>query len=286
MTPREAIERIGGVWRNGHGIGPCPVPGHGKGRGDLNWSLSISAGTKQSLVAHCFAGCNPVDVLAALRDTPAQSAAIVSYDAKRFNGHVASARIHAIALWEKAMPIIGTLGETYLASRRIAISSRALRFLADAWHAPTARRSPAMLASLADAQGNIVAVQRTFLTTRGRKADVEPVRMMLGSLTAGAVQLTQAGETLGLAEGVESALAASQIHNIPCWAACGARLHRIALPDIVRHVVLYADNDPPGLETAYRAMRRFRAEGREVDLRAPEEVGSDWNDILLTRANT
>jgi len=241
-------------------------------------------GIKQSLIAHCFAGCDPVDVLAALRNAPAQTAANVENSSKQFNGNAASSRFDAIALWEKSLPIDGTLAGAYLASRGILTSSRALRFLADAWHAPTARRSPAMLASLKNAQGNMVAVQRTFLTTRGRKVDIEPVRMMLGSFKAGAVQLTQPGETLGLAEGVESALAASQIHDIPCWAVCGARLHRIALPDIVRRVILYADNDPPGLVTADRAMRRFRAEGREVDVRTPESTGADWNDVLTARA--
>ena len=45
---------------------PCPVPSHGKGRGDRSPSLRISDGDTRVLV-HCFAGCDPRDVLDVLR---------------------------------------------------------------------------------------------------------------------------------------------------------------------------------------------------------------------------
>jgi hypothetical protein len=44
----------------------CPVPTHGKGRGDKNPSLSICNGNDRKLVVHCHAGCAPSDVLKAL----------------------------------------------------------------------------------------------------------------------------------------------------------------------------------------------------------------------------
>ncbi len=284
MTPREATDRIGGAWRNGRGLGPCPAPNHGKRRGDMNWSLSLSAGSDAELLVHCFAGCDPGDVLAALRKLPSHRSATVARQTDRPIQGSAVSRQTTLDLWNGALPIEGSIVEAYLASRGLSTTCRALRFIPDAWHAPSARRYPAMLARLEDTQGNILAVQRTFLTAGGRKADVEPVRMMLGSLKAGAVQLAPAGEMLGLAEGVESALAASEMHRLPCWAACGARLHRIALPGTVRHVIVFADNDPPGLQTAERAARRFQAEGRRVEIRAPERAGADWNDALLARA--
>lgn len=283
MTPREATERIGGLWSNDRGMGPCPVPSHGRGRGDWNWSLSLCSGTNTDLLVHCFAGCDPRDVLAALRNLPLHRSATATCQTDRPIRVSAVSRQTALDLWNGALPIGGSIVEAYLARRGLSKTCRALRFLPDAWHAPSARRRPAMLARLEDLQANTLAVQRTFLATDGRKADVDPVRMMLGRLTSGAVHLTPAGETLGIAEGVESALAASQIHYVPCWAACGARLHRIALPGTVRHVILFADNDPPGLQTAERAARRFQAEGRRVDICAPGSPGADWNDVLLAR---
>lgn len=44
----------------------CPVPGHGKGRGDRNPSLKVSEGGDGRALVHCHAGCEVEDVLAAL----------------------------------------------------------------------------------------------------------------------------------------------------------------------------------------------------------------------------
>ena len=44
----------------------CPVPTHGKGRGDRNPSLSICDGHDGHLVVNCMGGCSQSDVLHAL----------------------------------------------------------------------------------------------------------------------------------------------------------------------------------------------------------------------------
>lgn len=49
-------------------LAPCPVPGHGKGKGDRNPSLSLGDGPRRGQVlVHCFAGCSNNDVIAALK---------------------------------------------------------------------------------------------------------------------------------------------------------------------------------------------------------------------------
>jgi putative DNA primase/helicase len=55
--------------RNGDGyLCRCPVPAHGQGKGDRNPSLLIRDGDIEGrVVIHCFAGCDPRDVLAVLR---------------------------------------------------------------------------------------------------------------------------------------------------------------------------------------------------------------------------
>jgi hypothetical protein len=76
--------------------------------------------------------------------------------------------------------------------------------------------------------GEIIAVQRTELTWAGAKAAVSVPRRTVGSLYDGAVRLAAATNMLGLAEGVETALAAWQLSRIPCWACLGAsRMHGI-----------------------------------------------------------
>jgi putative DNA primase/helicase len=66
---------------------------------------------------------------------------------------------------------------------------------------------------------------------------------------SGAVRLGQPtnGE-LGLAEGLETALSATQLTGKPCWATLGAdQLPKVAIPDGVRKVVIFADNDSNGV---------------------------------------
>jgi hypothetical protein len=96
------------------------------------------------------------------------------------------------------------------------------------------------------------------------------------------------GEELGLAEGVETALSAYQLTNVPTWAVLGAeRLDRITLPPWVRRVIIFADNDVAGRDAAQAAAGRYgRCDGLEVDVRLPPHKGDDWNDVLLATRRT
>lgn len=61
------LERLEGVRQAGEGYkARCPASTHGRGRGDLNPSLSIGAGTNGNILIKCFAGCETETVLAAL----------------------------------------------------------------------------------------------------------------------------------------------------------------------------------------------------------------------------
>ena len=50
---------------NGY-LARCPVPNHGRGRGDQRPSLSINVGRNDCVLIHCHAGCDPKTVVAAL----------------------------------------------------------------------------------------------------------------------------------------------------------------------------------------------------------------------------
>lgn len=51
---------------NGEWVASCPVSGHGKGRGDVNASLSISVNNDGGPRLHCFAGCDRESILSAV----------------------------------------------------------------------------------------------------------------------------------------------------------------------------------------------------------------------------
>ncbi len=283
MTPREATELIGGIWSNGRGLGPCPVAGHGKGRGDVNPSLSISAGDRAELLVHCFAGCDPIDIIASLRELSGgigeERSHVPSAQASSFRSKTTS---HAArSIWNRGTLLSASVAEVYLRSRGLSATSPELRFLHGERHPLFKDRClPTLLAALRGGDGRITAVQRTYLTSSGEKAHICPARTSIGRLDASAVQLTPASQTLGLAEGVETALAAHQLFGVPVWAACGARLHRVALPPSVRRVILFADNDAPGLETAHRALDTLKEAELEGLIRTPDQEGWDWADVL------
>jgi putative DNA primase/helicase len=81
---------------------------------------------------------------------------------------------------------------------------------------------PAMLAMVTDATGKPATIHKTYITTHGRKAAVDKVRMFCpGPRPAGgAVRLSCPDDVLGVAEGIETALAAMKLFGVT---ACGAR---------------------------------------------------------------
>ena len=79
---------------------------------------------------------------------------------------------------------------------------------------------PALLAMVLTHNGKPAGLHRTFLTAAGGKADVPATRKLLGTLPAGAaVRLADHESLLGIAEGIETALSASMLFNVPCWSA-------------------------------------------------------------------
>ncbi len=177
---------------------------------------------------------------------------------------------------------LGTLVETYLPSRSIKIMPPpVLKFHHGLYHAPSRRTFPAMVASVQTLDGRVVAIHRTFLRPDGRgKADVTPCKMALGPLGSGAIHLGPATPAMGVAEGIETALSAMQLFQIPVWAALGSRLDRVALPECVVEVQIFGDNGKPGREAAERAAEAYLGEGRRVVVRFPPDQFGDWNDAL------
>ena len=154
----------------------------------------------------------------------------------------------AAQIWSEARPLAGTIAERYLQGRSVPGSSE-LRFhpRTPQGRAPLTRFAPAMIAAVRDEAG-LVAVHRTFLAPGGHGlATRQPSRAALGLLGSGLVRLAPASDLLGLAEGIETALSASALFGVPCWATLGTeRFQRITLPASIRRIILFLDNDAAG----------------------------------------
>ena len=104
--------------------------------------------------------------------------------------------------------------------------------------------------------------------------------MALGPIGNGAVRLSAYVKVLGLAEGIETALSARQLFEIPMWAALGARVDKVSLPADVIEVQIFGDNGKRGHEAAEKARDVFTTAGKRVAVRYPPEEFDDWNEAL------
>lgn len=153
---------------------------------------------------------------------------------------------------------------------------------------------PAMLALVHSPEGELVTLHRTYVRN-GRKAfGAESKKLLSSGIHGAAVRLYPAGDTLGLTEGIETGLAVRLRTGHPVWAAINClNLERLAIPDHVRRVCIYADNDAhsefDGQASAFALARRLKKESRqpgavdrEVHVHVPKHVGTDWADVYVS----
>tara|TARA_R110000868_G_scaffold207746_2_gene456738 strand:- start:341 stop:1270 length:930 start_codon:yes stop_codon:yes gene_type:complete len=168
-------------------------------------------------------------------------------------------------------------------------SSNGLREHPALFNPTTASRGPAMIAMVYGVDGQPVNLHCTFLTNDGHKVAAEPAkRVMRGPLPDGcAVRLGPVGEvgqTMGIAEGIESALSASVLNDgMVVWSALnGQLLAKWAPPSMVQLVHIYADHDASftGHAKAYALANRLVVQFKiKTMVHMPNEPG-DWNDAL------
>lgn len=146
---------------------------------------------------------------------------------------------------------------------------------------------PAMVAMVSDEIGAGVTIHRTYLTSDGNKANVRAVRkLMPGKPLAGAsIKLGAVAECIGIAEGIETALAASRAFKAPVWACVSAHgLETWKPTEGIARVIVFGDNDEKfaGQAAAYRIAHRLAVAGIAAGVRIPETVGTDWADAWTT----
>ena len=202
------------------------------------------------------------------------------------------------SLWAQCVPVTsGDPVHRYLC-RRLAIDAFAapqclrLHPALDYWHDGTKLGTfAAMVAPMAAPDGGIVALHRTYLTRDGCKADVPTVKKLTaasGPLAGACVRVhTPMRGVIGIAEGIETALAASLASGVPTVAAyCANALAGYRWPAGVRQLVIFADNDPAGREAADKLKVRALRGWLRVNVMTPTTEGADWCDVWSARTAT
>lgn len=296
------LSRLANLHPAGPGRWRATCPAHGTGR---NQALSIRL-EGDKILLHCFAGCAPDAVLAAVglswrdlhtRDSRPWDSPTYYRPAPAPATPDAERRRYLERLWAEAHPIQdAAVGRCYLEARGL-ILERVLEGLHLRVHPALPYREggevlgtyPALLGRVEHPRHGLVALHRTYLAPdgSGKAAVPSPKKLtppVLEGATAGAsirLYAPQPGPPLALTEGVETSLAVHQLVGWPAWGCVSAGgLERVQLPAEAREVVIAADHDRAGLEAARKLARRLLSEGRKVRMAVPPREGQDWLDVV------
>lgn len=263
------VQRLGGIWHGQYAMVRCPA------HDDHDPSLSIRQG-RETILVHCFAGCDGASVMRAIRNITGDAMSRVPAMPLPANDHVPPFR----RLWNQAGPIAGTLAHRYLREvRGIHFLPPDVRFLARCpmGKGTAASFHPALLVGVFRSS-TLIAIQRLFLdpTTAERTG-----RMMLGASRGGTWPAQFSGSVLRLAEGFETACAYQQFAGREAGTCFGARnFMGVRLDAGTASVTLLPDNDEEGSRAAQVAVNQRHSTAIPFDIeRCPDGI-KDWADLV------
>ncbi|ANP45915.1 DUF7146 domain-containing protein [Candidatus Viadribacter manganicus] len=284
---KRIVDVMGGALLDGGRRALIRGPGHGP----ADRSVSLFENADGRVLIHCF---SPRDNWRQVRAELAELGLLEEEQAERSNTHEALVRVRSeqnqedrrtrmLRLWDEAQPIQTTIAERYLRGRAIEgelPSSEVLRFHPNMTSLEDRERRGALMAALVDGNGDLQGVQVTLLSSHGAaKAALTTPRRTIGRLMGCYVRIDAPGETLIVAEGLETALSARRALGAGAWAFLGSEnLARFEPPPVVDKLIIAADNDPAGLAAAERLADRMKGELSST-IAPPPKGFSDWNDF-------
>lgn len=234
-------------------------------------------------VAHCFR-CNFVETHRPDAGTRYKPGKLTPKTLKQTKHETLSD--YGLELWDQCQPLAG-VALAYLKNRKcFAPKYGDLRYHPAVKH-PSGYTGPALVALITDIHTNKpLSLHRTWITATG-KADVQPVRMLLGnhSIINGVIRLTPDDEVnslLGIAEGIETALSLA-LAPLPVWATIDAgHLSKFHVLNGIQTLVIAQDKDPAGIAAASTCAARWAGAGKTVYV--TNQTQNDLNDVVMEAA--
>lgn len=204
-----------------------------------------------------------------------------------------SLRTKVLNKFAKLQPLRGTSGAAYLNARGIfSLPLEAIRFNDKQRHAGRVYQSLYSLAT--DDKGELCYLHQTLLDG-AKKADIGTSAKRQKSLQEDnyldharsvAIRMFPVASTLGIAEGIETALSAHQIYNVNTWATMTANfMKKFRVPAGVKHLIIFADRDEnsaTGLAAAYECAHAnllAKNDLQRVSVYWPDH--DDFNNMLM-----
>ena len=202
--------------------------------------------------------------------------------------------------------IKGTQAEEYLKGRRINVLPRkGVRYEQATKEPQTQQVMGSMTSAMTNDRMKIAYFHRTYLKDGLKAQDINAKKIFTAegqeqttcdkcgsSISRGAtIKMFDCDSTMGIAEGIETALSATQIYECPTWSTANSGYMKdFTAPPSVKHLMIFADNDlnGNGLAAAFTCGNRNinRRDGVDkVTIRTPTDV-VDFNDMLFTQSDT
>lgn len=283
-------KRSGNQWK-------CRCPAHP----DKDPSMIVFDG-RERVQVRCYAGCDPLDIIAALRAMGLWEGSGNGHDAQEAQRRVETPRTDpsrhgklALEIWEQSVDPRGTPAEDYLRGRGLALPSSAavtaLRYLEQC--PKGSDTAPALVALMRNVESfKPQAIQRLFLKPENWDWVKDGSGMMLGPVGNAAMMISSRAETfsgqlawcprLYVCEGLETGLALHQAGHRPVWALGSAgAIARFPVLFGVGHCVICADNDntSTGISAAIDCAERWNASSKATIV-MPGVSNSDFADML------
>jgi putative DNA primase/helicase len=254
LDARAITKALVGKWQGRYGLCRCPA------HADKMPSMKVRDDQRKGdgIDVHCFAGCDWKDIKADLAkygllrsfETKSEPRRLPRTAEATSSGVIAPTKATGRQIWNESIPLPGTLGERYFTEYRgvqVGTVDHALRYN---------KLHRMVVALMTDPiTGEPCGVHRTFLNADGSKRE----RKMLGR--QGVVRVSPDEEVthgLGIAEGVEDALAILASGWAPVWAATSAgMIERFPVLSGIECLTIFADNDAAGMAAAQACAERW-----------------------------
>jgi len=252
MDARAITTALGGKWQGRYGLCRCPT------HADSTPALKVSDSDRRGIDVHCFAGCDWKEIKDELKRQGLLDGEWGRYVTPLLKRAEPEPKKVDWSLWHRAVPLPGTLAKKYFVHyRKLKIGSL------DLDHCLRFNRVHRMVVALMTdpVTNDPVGIHRTYLNAEGGKFD----RKMLGH--QGVVRITSDEDVtygLGIAEGIEDALAVALDWG-PAWAATSAgAIERFPVLSGIDCITVFADADAAGAKAACACAERWMAAGKEA----------------------